>query len=68
MHQLHRRPTPGDLRRLRRVGMERGTEMTKKGGDGYDPEHAREDEKTRQDMERERKSGQSGDKKGGGGR
>lgn len=42
--------------------------MTKKGGDGYDPEHAREDEKTRQDMERERKSGQSGDKKGGGGR
>ena len=44
--------------------------MTKKGGDGYNPDHAREDEKTRQDMERERKSGHggSGDKKGGGGR
>jgi hypothetical protein len=39
--------------------------MTKKGGDGYDPDHAREDEKTRQDVERERKSG---DKKTGGGR
>ncbi len=44
--------------------------MTRKGGDGPDPDHAREDEKTRQDMERERKSGggtnTSGEKKGGG--
>lgn len=42
--------------------------MTKKGGDGPNPDHAREDEKTRQDVERERKSGQSGDKKTGGDR
>lgn len=42
--------------------------MTRKGGDGPDPDHRREDEKARQDVERERKSGQSGDKKSGGGR
>lgn len=41
--------------------------MTKKGSDGQDPDHAREDEKTRQDVERERRSGGSGDKKGGSG-